>query len=158
MLFRSLFLASMLASETNTFLEVVATTSKSLLTGKKILIKLHSGCARAGLPVGKSALAHKIVDFLRADDCLATFVLLLRASGTSSDPATVIQSLARGLWVLHPRAIPQVATAARASGHLVSLHELEYIESYLINPMHSLLYPYTLVIVVDGGFSLSRDA
>ena len=102
-------------------------------------------CGGAGL--GKSTLAHKIVDFLRADDRLATFAFLLR--GSSGDPATVIQSMARELGMLHPRAIPQVATATRtcSSGHL-SLHE--YFESYLINPIHSLSYPYPLVIVVDA--------
>lgn len=102
-------------------------------------------CGGAGL--GKSTLAHKIVDFLRVDDRLATFAFLLR--GSSSDPATVIQSMARELGMLHPRAIPQVATAARtcSSEHL-SLHE--YFESYLINPIHSLSYPYPLVIVVDA--------
>ena len=102
---------------------------------------------RGGAGLGKSTLAHKIVDSLRADDRLATFAFLLR--GSSSDPATVIQSMARELGMLHPRAIPQVATAARtcSSGHL-SLHE--YIESYLINPIHSLSYPYPLVIVVDA--------
>ena len=102
---------------------------------------------RGSAGLGKSTLAHKIVDSLRADDRLATFAFLLR--GFSSDPATVIQSMARELGVFHPRAIPQVARAARTctSGHL-SLRE--YIESYLINPIHSLSYPYPLVIVVDA--------
>ena len=102
---------------------------------------------RGGAGLGKSTLAHEIVDSLRADDRLATFAFLRR--GSSSDPATVIQSMARELGLLHPRAIPQVATAARtcSSGHL-SLHD--YIESYLINPIHSLSYPYPLVIVVDA--------
>ena len=102
-------------------------------------------CGGAGL--GKSTLAHTIVDSLRADDRLATFAFLRR--GSSSDPASVIQSMARELGMLHPRAIPQVATAARtcSSGHL-SLHE--YIESYLIKPTRSLSYPYPLVIVVDA--------
>jgi hypothetical protein len=102
---------------------------------------------RGGAGLGKSTLAHKIVDSLRVDDRLATFAFLLRDS--SIDPATVIQSMARELGMLHPRAIPQVATAARtcSSGHL-SLQE--YIESYLINPIHSLSYPYPLVIVVDA--------
>ena len=97
--------------------------------------------------LGKSTLSHKIVDSLRAEDRLATFAFLPR--GSSSDPATVVQSMAREFGVLHPRAIPQVAKAARtcSSGHL-SLHE--YIESYLINPIHSLSYPYPLVIVVDA--------
>ena len=102
---------------------------------------------RGGAGLGKSTLAHTIVDSLRAEDCLATFAFLYR--GSSSDPATVIQSMARELGVLHPRAIPQVAMAVRtcSSGHL-SLHE--YIESYLINPIHSLSYPYLLVIVIDA--------
>ena len=102
---------------------------------------------RGGAGLGKSTLAHEIVDFLRADDRLATFAFLLR--GSSSDPATVIQSMARELGMLHPRAIPQVATAARTcgSGHL-SFHE--YFESYLINPIQSLSYPYPLVIVIDA--------
>ena len=102
---------------------------------------------RGGAGLGKSTLAHMIVDSLRADDRLATFAFLHH--GSSSDPAIVIQSMARELGVLHPQAIPQVATAARicSSGHL-SLHK--YIESYLINPIHSLSYPYPLVIVVDA--------
>ena len=108
----------------------------------QVVFWMHGG---AGL--GKSTLAHKIVDSLRVDDRLATFAFLHR--GSSSDPATVIQSMARELGVLHPQAIPQVATAVRTciSGH-ISLHE--YIESYLINPIHSLSYPYPLVIVVDA--------
>ena len=108
----------------------------------QVVFWMHGG---AGL--GKSTLAHKIVDSLRADDRLATCAFLHR--GSTSDPATVIQSMARELGVLHPRAIPQVATAARtcSSGHL-SLHE--YIESYLIKPIRSLSYPYPLVIVVDA--------
>ena len=99
---------------------------------------------RGGAGLGKSTLAHKMVDSLRADDRLAT----LAHRNSSSDPATVIQSMARELGVLHPRAIPQVATAARTctSGHL-SLHE--YIESYLINPIQSLSYPYPLVDALD---------
>ena len=102
---------------------------------------------RCGAGLGKSTLAHTMVDSLHADDRLATFAFLHR--GSSSDPATVIQSMARELGVLHPRAIPQVATAARtcSSGHL-SLHE--YIDSYLIKPICSLSYPYPLVIVVDA--------
>ena len=102
---------------------------------------------RGGAGLGKSTLAHTIVDFLQADDRLATFAFFHR--GSSSDPATVIQSMARELGVLHPRAIPQVATAARtcSSGH-ISLHK--YIESYLIDPIHSLSYPYPLVIVIDA--------
>ena len=102
---------------------------------------------RGGAGLGKSTLAHEIVNSLRADDRLATFAFLLR--GSSSDPATVIQSMARELGLLHPRAIPQVAMAVRtcSSGHL-SLHE--YIESHLINPIHSLSYPYPLFIVVDA--------
>ena len=100
-----------------------------------------------GAGLGKSTLAHTIVDSLQANDRLANFAFL--CCGSSSDPATVIQSMARELGVLHPRAIPQVAMAARtcSSGH-ISLHK--YIESYLINPIHSLSYPYSLVIVVDA--------
>ena len=57
----------MLAGKMNAFLEIVATTSKPLLTKYKILIQLHSGCV---------ALAHKIVDSLRTNDLdrLATFL------------------------------------------------------------------------------------
>ena len=58
---------------------------------------------RGGAGLGKSTLAHKTVDSLRADDRLATFAFFRR--GSSSDPATVIQSIARELSVLHPRAI-----------------------------------------------------
>ena len=50
-----------------------------------------------GAGLGKSTLAHKIVDFLQADDRLATFAFFHR--GSSSDPATVIQSMARELGV-----------------------------------------------------------
>ena len=101
---------------------------------------------RGGAGLGKSTLALKIIDSLRTDDHLATFAFLPR--GSSSDPATVIQSMARELGVLRPRAIPQLATAARTRSSGQSLHE--YIESYLIKPIHSLSYPYPLVIVVDA--------
>ena len=108
----------------------------------QVVFWMHGG---AGL--GKSTLAHTIVDSLRAEDHLATFAFLHR--GSSSDPATVIQSMTRELGVLHPRAIPQVATAARtcSSGHL-SLRR--YFKSYLIDPIISLSYPHPLVIVVDA--------
>ena len=102
---------------------------------------------RGGAGLGKSTLAHKIVDSLQADGRLATFAFLLRDS--SSDAATVIQQMARELGALHPRAIPGVAVAARTckASHQ-SLHE--YMESYIIKPIHSLSYPYPLVIVIDG--------
>jgi tetratricopeptide (TPR) repeat protein len=102
---------------------------------------------RGGAGLGKSTLAHKIVDSLQADGRLATFAFLLRDS--SSDAATVIQQMARELGALHPRAIPGVAVAARTckASHQ-PLHE--YMESYIIKPIHSLSYPYPLVIVIDG--------
>ena len=101
---------------------------------------MHGG---AGL--GKSTLDHKIVESPRADDRLASLAVLPRDS--SNHPITVIQLMARDLGLLHPRAIPQVATAVRtcSSGHLCLY---EYIESYLTNPVHSLPYPYSLVFVV----------
>ena len=55
---------------------------------------------RGGARLGKSTLAHMIVNSLRADDRLATFAFLHH--GSSSDPAIVIQSMARELGVLHP--------------------------------------------------------
>jgi len=57
--------------------------------------------------------------------------------------------MAKELSALHPRSVPQVAVAARTcnSGHL---RLRDYMESYIINPIRSLSYPYPLVIVVDG--------
>ena len=100
-----------------------------------------------GPGLGKSTLAHKIVDSLQDDGHLATFTFLVR--GSSSDPATVIQTMAKELCALHPRSIPQVAAAARTcnSSHLPLR---DYMESYIIEPIRSLSYPYPLVIVVDG--------
>ena len=102
-------------------------------------------CGGAGL--GKSTLAHELVDILQVDGRLATFTFLLR--GSSSDPGTLIQTMARELGALHPRAIPQIAVAARACK--ASHRPLrEYMESYIINPICSLSYPYPLVIIIDG--------
>ena len=103
---------------------------------------MHGG---AGL--GKSTLAHKIVDSLQAESRLATFAFLAR--GSSSDAATVIRAMAKELGALHPRAIPKVAAAARTcnSSHLPLR---EYMESYIITPIRSLSYPYPLVVVIDA--------
>jgi tetratricopeptide (TPR) repeat protein len=102
---------------------------------------------RGGAGLGKSTLAHELVDSLQADGRLATFAFLLR--GSSTDPGTLIQTMARELGASHPRAIPQIAAAARACK---SSHRplREYMESYIINPICSLSYPYPLVIIVDG--------
>ena len=102
-------------------------------------------CGGAGL--GKSTLAHELVDSLQADGRLATFAFLLR--GSSTDPGTLIQTMARELGASHPRAIPQIAAAARACQ---SSHRLlrEYMESYIIHPICSLSYPYPLVIIIGG--------
>ena len=66
---------------------------------------------RGGGGLGKSTLAHKIVNSLQADGRLATFAFLVR--GSTSDPLTVIQTMSRELGALHLRAIPEVAAAVR---------------------------------------------
>ena len=98
--------------------------------------------------LGKSTLAHEIVDCLMAEGRLATFAFLVR--GSSSDPATVIRAMGKELCALHPRAIPKVAEAARTCN---SSHGpvREYMESYIITPIRSLSYPHPLIIVVDAG-------
>jgi tetratricopeptide (TPR) repeat protein len=102
---------------------------------------------RGGAGLGKSTLAHELVDSLQADGRLATFMFLLR--GSSTDPATVIRIMARELAALHPRAIPDVAAASRTcKGSHRALRD--YMESYIIKPICSLSYPYPLVIIVDG--------
>ena len=102
---------------------------------------------RGGAGLGKSTLAHELVDFLMADGRLATFAFLVR--GSSGDPATIIQTMAKEFSTLHPRSVPQVAAASRTcnSGHL---RLRDYMESYIMNPICSLSYPYPLIIVVDG--------
>jgi hypothetical protein len=102
---------------------------------------------RGGAGLGKSTLAHKIVDSLQAASRLATFAFLLRDS--FSDAATLIQTMARELAALHPRATPQVAAAARTCK---ASHQplREYMDSYILKPIHSLSYPYPLVIIIDG--------
>ena len=102
---------------------------------------------RGGAGLGKSTLAHTIVNSLQADGRLATLAFLVR--GSADDPATVVQTMARELGALHPRAIPEVAMAARTCN---SSHRplREYIELYLINPIRSLSHSYPLVIVIDG--------
>ena len=89
----------------------------------------------------ESTLAQEIVDFLQANGHLATFTFLF--CGSSSDLATVIQTMAR--QCTHPRAILPVEVVA----HVQSQPSLrEYMESYVIKPICSL--SYSLVVVVDG--------
>ena len=61
--------------------------------------KLLAFWMRGGAGLGKSTLAHESVDSSRADGRLATFAFLVR--GSSSDPATVIRTMARELCALH---------------------------------------------------------
>jgi tetratricopeptide (TPR) repeat protein len=122
--------------------DVIQVIADWLENSTQLAFWMHGG---AGL--GKSTLAHKIVDSLQADGRLATFAFLLR--GSSSDPATVIQTMARELCALHRLAIPEVAAAAReCKASHQSLRE--YMECYIIKPIRSLSYTYPLVIVVDG--------
>ncbi|PPQ75964.1 hypothetical protein CVT26_005745, partial [Gymnopilus dilepis] len=99
----------------------------------------------AGL--GKSTVAQQLIHLLQDDDRLAGAVLLTFL--TKEHPSDVVRMIARQLGEKHPRAVSDIAEAARK---LNSAHDSlgDYLTTYIINPIRALRYPYPLVIVVDG--------
>ncbi|KAF8190162.1 tetratricopeptide repeat-containing protein [Pholiota molesta] len=99
----------------------------------------------AGL--GKSTTGQQLVRLLKDDNCLAGGVFLTNL--TKEHPETVIQMISRQLGEMHPRAIANIAEAARKlNGPHNPLRD--YLTAYVIDPIRQLEYPYPLVVVMDG--------
>ncbi|KAF8191183.1 tetratricopeptide repeat-containing protein [Pholiota molesta] len=99
----------------------------------------------AGL--GKSTIGQQLVHLLEDDDRLAGGVFL--SNLPKEHPETIIQMISRQLGEMHPRAIADIAKAARKlNGPHRPLQD--YFTAYIIAPIHQLEYPYQLVVVIDG--------
>ncbi|KDR71376.1 hypothetical protein GALMADRAFT_144057, partial [Galerina marginata CBS 339.88] len=99
----------------------------------------------AGL--GKSTVAQELVHLLKSEDRLAGGIFLTNL--TTEPPERVIQTISRQLGANYPRAISDIAEAARKlDGPHDSLRD--YFKAYIFDPIRALEYSYQLVVVVDG--------
>ncbi|KAF8191208.1 tetratricopeptide repeat-containing protein [Pholiota molesta] len=99
----------------------------------------------AGL--GKSTVGQQLVRLLKEDHRLAGSVFLTNL--TKEPPETVVQMIARQLGGMHPRAIADIAEAARKLDDPHSPLQ-DYFKAYIIDPIRRLEYPHQLVVIVDG--------
>ncbi|KIJ91500.1 hypothetical protein K443DRAFT_114936 [Laccaria amethystina LaAM-08-1] len=99
----------------------------------------------AGL--GKSTVAQELVHLLKSEDRLVGGVFLTNL--TTEPPEGVVQMISRQLGAMYPRAIANIAEAART---LDGPHDRlkDYFTAYIFDPIRALQYPYQLVVVVDG--------
>ena len=88
-----------------------------------------------------------MVHLLKSEDRLVGGVFLTNL--TTEPPERVIQMISRQLGAMYPRAIANIADAART---LDGPHDRlrDYFKAYLFDPIRALEYPYQLVVVVDG--------
>ncbi|KAF8810517.1 hypothetical protein BYT27DRAFT_7134863 [Phlegmacium glaucopus] len=97
--------------------------------------------------IGKSTLARRLFDLVKREGILGTFAYF--SIGNDIDPKELVQMMARELSSLHPGCRPAVARAINeCSGTHQSLDE--YLTHFLVNPVVSLAYAGSLVIIVDA--------
>ncbi|KJA22080.1 hypothetical protein HYPSUDRAFT_67186 [Hypholoma sublateritium FD-334 SS-4] len=102
-----------------------------------------------GAGLGKSSISHQLVYHLMDTGRLASQVFFTRNNPMQNNPVTVIQTLAHELASMHPRTIPQIASAVRLGG---SSHQplSAYLTRYILEPIKSLSLCHPLVIVLDA--------
>jgi hypothetical protein len=99
----------------------------------------------AGL--GKSTLARRLLYYIKGLGILATFAYFSLSDTT--DPKELVRRMARELSSLHPGCRPAVARAiSECSGEHQTLDE--YLTHFLVNPVDSLAYGGSLVIILDA--------
>jgi hypothetical protein len=97
--------------------------------------------------VGKSTLARRLLDYIKGEGILATFAYF--SLGNTIDPKDLVRGMARELSSLHPGCRPAVAHAiTECSGEHQTLNE--YLTHFLVNPVDSLAYGGSLVIILDA--------
>ncbi|KAF8200360.1 hypothetical protein BJ912DRAFT_873664 [Pholiota molesta] len=104
-------------------------------------------CGGAGF--GKSSISHQLVYHLMDTGRLAAQMFFTRGSVMQRNIVTVIQTLARELASMHPKTVPDIASATRLGG---SSHEelSAYLKRYLLAPIQALGLPRSMVIVLDA--------
>ncbi|PPQ73702.1 hypothetical protein CVT26_010857, partial [Gymnopilus dilepis] len=122
--------------------DVIKSISDWINDAKEPVLWMHGA---AGL--GKSTVAQQLIHLLQDDKRLAGGILLTLAGKEHS--SEIIRMIAKQLGAEHPRAVCDIAEAARMVN---SAHSPlgNYLTSYIINPIRALKYPYPLVIVIDG--------
>jgi hypothetical protein len=99
----------------------------------------------AGL--GKSTLARRLLDQIKGEGILATFAYFSLSDITG--PKELVRRMARELSSLHPGCRPTVARAiSECSGEHQTLDE--YLTHFLVNPVDSLAYGGSIVIILDA--------
>ncbi|KAJ2924389.1 hypothetical protein H1R20_g12718, partial [Candolleomyces eurysporus] len=97
--------------------------------------------------VGKSTLAGHLSDELRSIGWLGASVFMGAFPTDTSGPETIIKTLAYELGNIHPPAIPKIVEAMNRC-HATSLEN--HFEGYIFEPVRSLNYPQSLIIIVDA--------
>ncbi|KDR71084.1 hypothetical protein GALMADRAFT_127299 [Galerina marginata CBS 339.88] len=102
---------------------------------------------RGAAGIGKSTLAHRLFDITKKEGILGAFAYF--SIGDNIGPTELVRMMARELWSLHPGCQFEIARAIKElPGTHHHLHE--YLIHFLINPMASLAYSGSLVIVLDA--------
>jgi hypothetical protein len=97
--------------------------------------------------VGKSTLARCLLNYIKGEGILATFAFF--SLGNTIDPKDLLRGMARELSSLHPGCRHAVARAiSECSGEHQDLDE--YLTHFLVNPVDSLAYGGSLVIILDA--------
>ncbi|KAJ2920756.1 hypothetical protein H1R20_g16339, partial [Candolleomyces eurysporus] len=100
----------------------------------------------AGL--GKSTLTHHLSQRFRSAGRLAASIFLSAFPSLDNlGPETVIKTLSAEIGRTHPRAIPKIVEAINDCNGL-SLQD--HVERFILNPLRSLRYPHSLIIIVDA--------
>ncbi|EDR07690.1 uncharacterized protein LACBIDRAFT_294471 [Laccaria bicolor S238N-H82] len=122
--------------------DVIRDVSDWIANAPESVLWVHGA---AGL--GKSTVAQELVHLLKSEERLAGGVFLTNL--TTEPPERVIQMISRQLGAMYPRAIINIADAART---LNGPHDRlkDYFTAYILDPIRALKYPYQLVVVVDG--------
>ncbi|KAF8162133.1 hypothetical protein BJ912DRAFT_935577 [Pholiota molesta] len=104
-------------------------------------------CGGAGF--GKSSISHQLVYHLIDTGRLAAQMFFTRGSVMQRNLVTVIQTLAHELASMHPKTVPDIASATRLGG---SSHEVlsAYLKRYILAPIQALKLPRSMVIVLDA--------
>jgi hypothetical protein len=122
--------------------DVIRDVSDWIANATESVLWVHGA---AGL--GKSTVAQELVHLLKSEDRLVGGVFLTNL--TTEPPEGVVQMISRQLGAMYPRAIANIADAART---LDGPHDKlkDYFTAYIFDPIRALEYPYQLVVVVDG--------
>lgn len=100
--------------------------------------------------VGKSTMAHRLVDILGEVGMLATYFFFKRYDGDQADPTAVIKNMAYELASLYPELIPTIAAATRKQRPSDRQLVTSVFEDFIFLPLCQGCHPGPMVIVFDA--------